>query len=293
VFASEEVDVQLDTHRTHIDHGLLTDGGKDMLHAVVHTAHVPGQPPPGLTSVVRGVHDHHGLLVDWELADPRLPLVAEPRQFQEFHAWRSRFADERALGERALATSFVRWAGQYVETSALESLTTGSATLGPPSVIRLKWQLDQARKACSAHGGEAIGLFVPGARSTPMRGFVPRNPPATVLGDAHHELSAGPGGLELRHHEHGESMSWALTGWHLDHDGVRISTAMGTVLVDDAAAELLRAAGSNYPDIEVRSFPLQRLFAPLMMALADAASIAISCHTGLTLYSGWRTGSRH
>ena len=290
---SMEVDVQLDTHRTHTDHGLLAEGGKDMVHAVVHTSPVPSQPPPSLASLVRGVNDRRGALVDWELADARLPLVADPQQFKEFHAWRSTFVVERALGERALAASFVRWAGQYVETSALDSLTAGSATLGPPAAIHLKWELDQARKACNAHPGEAIGLFVPAARSAPIRGFVPEDPPLLVLGRAHHELSCGPAGLELRHHEHGESTSWLLTGWHSDSDGLRITTPDGAHVLDEAAADLLRVSASNYPDVDVRTFPLQRLFAPLLMALGDAAAMAITCHAGLTLYSGWRTGSRH
>ncbi|HEY8791150.1 MAG TPA: hypothetical protein VIM10_18735 [Actinopolymorphaceae bacterium] len=283
--------MQLDTHPTHTDHGLLADGGKDMVHAVVHTSPVPSQPPPALVSVVRGVSDRHGQLVDWELADSRLPLVADPQQFEEFHGWRSTFAVERAVGERALATSFVRWAGKYVETS--DSLTAGSATLGAPAAIHLKWQLDQARQACKAHPGEAIGLFVPGARSAPIRGFVPEDPPVLVLGRAHDELSCGPTGLELRHHAGGESASWLLTGWHSDTDGLRITTSEGTHAIDDVGAELLRVSASNYPDVEVRSLPLQRLFAPLLMALGDAAALAIACHTGLTLYSGWRTGSRH
>ena len=284
--------MQLDTHRT-TEHGLLADGGKDMIHAVVHTSPVPSQPPPPLACVVRGVYDRHGELVDWELADPRLHLVADPKQFEEFHAWRSTFAVERAVCERALATSLVRWAGQYAETSALDSLTTGSATLGPPAAIHLKWQLDQARQACKAHPGEAIGLFVPSARSAPIRGFVPEDPPVLVLGGAHHELSCGPAGLELRHRAGGESTSWVLTGWHSDSAGLRITTAEGTHVVDDAAAELLRVSASNCPDVDVRTFALQRLFAPLLMALDDAAALAVACHTGLTLYSGWRTGSRH
>ncbi len=285
--------MQLDTHRVHADHGLLADGGKDMVHAVVHTAPVPTQPPPGLASVVRGVYDPHGQLVDWELADSRLPFVADPKQFEEFHAWRSKFADERALGERALVTSFVRWARRYVPTSGVDSLSSGSATLGPPAAIHLKWQLDQARKACSAHRGEAVGLFVPGARSACIRGFVPEDPPVVVLGGVQDELTCGPAGFELRHHEHGDSTSWPLMGWHGDLDGVQVTTTKGSQPVNAAAAEFLRAAGSNYPEIEVRTFPPQRLFAPLMMALTDAATMAITCHTGLTFYSGWRTGSRH
>lgn len=293
VFASKEVDVQLDTHRTHTDHGLLADGGKDMVHAVVHIAPVPSQPPPGLASFVRGVSDRHGQLVDWELADPRLPLVADPKQFEEFHAWRSTFAVERAIGERALAASFVRWVGQYVETSALDSLTAGSATLGPPASIHLKWQVDRARKACAAHPGEAIGLFVPGARSAPIRGFVPEDPPVVVLGRAHHELSCGPAGLELRDRADDDSTSWALTGWRSDAEGVRITTSAGTHVVDEVGADLLRVSASNYPDVDVRTLALQRLFAPLLMGLGDAAAMAITCRTGLTLYSGWRTGSRH
>lgn len=293
MFASEEVDLQLDTHRTHTDHGVLADGGKDMVHAVVYTAPVPSQPPPGLASFVRGVTDRHGQLVDWELADSRLPLVADPKQFDAFHTWRSAFAVERAIGERALASSFVRWVGQHVETSALDSLTAGSATLGPPAAIHLKWQLDQARKACSAHPGDAIGLFVPGAKSAPIRGFVPEDPPVLVLGRAHHELSCGPAGLELRQQVDDVATSWPLTGWHSDADGVRVTTADGHHVVDEVAAELLRTSASNYPDVDVRTLALQRLFAPLLMALGDAAAMAITCHTGLTLYSGWRTGSRH
>lgn len=293
VFASKEVDVQLDTHRTHTDHGLLAEGGKDMVHAVVHTGPVPSQPPPGLASFVRGVSDRHGQLVDWELADSRLPLVADPKQFEEFHAWRSKFAVERAIGERSLAASLVRWVGEYVETSALDSLTAGSATLGPPAAIHLKWQLDQARKACAAHPGDAIGLFVPGAKSAPIRGFVPEDPPVLVLGRAHHELACGPAGLELRQHADDESTSRLLTGWHSDTDGVRVTTAEGTEVVDTVAGDLLRVSASNYPDVEVRTLTLQRLFAPLLMSLGDAASMAITCRSGLTLYSGWRTGSRH
>lgn len=293
VFASEEVDVQLDTHRTHTDHGLLAGGGKDMVHAVVHTGSVPSAPPPGLVSFVRGVFDRHGQLVDWELADSRLPLVADPGQFKEFRAWRSTFAVERAIGERALAASFVRWVGQFVETSALASLTAGSATLGPPAAIRLKWQLDQARKATSAHPGDAIGLFVPGARSAPIRGFVPEDPPVLVIGRAHHGLSCGPAGFELRHDADDQPTSWLLNGWHSDAEGVRVTTSEGTHVVDEVAAELLRVSASNYPDVDVRTVALQRLFAPLLMALDDAAAMTITCHTGLTLYSGWRTGSRH
>jgi hypothetical protein len=285
--------VQLDTHRTHTDHGLLAEGGKDMVHAVVHTAPVPLQPPPGLASFVRGVADRHGQLVDWELADSRLPMVADQEQFAEFHAWRATFAVERAIGERALTASFVRWVGQFVETAALDSLTAGSATLGPPAAIHLTWQLDQARKATSTHPGDAIGLFVPGAKSAPIRGFVPEDPPVLVLGRAHHALSCGPAGFELSQDADGEPTSWLLTGWRSDDDGVRVTTADGSHVVDGVAAELLRLSASNYPTVEVRTLTLQRLFAPLLMALGDAAAMAITCHTGLTLYSGWRTGSRH
>jgi len=67
----------------------------------------------------------------------------------------------------------------------------------------------------------------------------------------------------------------------------------GAHVVDEVAAELLRVSGSNYADVDVRTLALPRLFAPLLMALGDAAAMAITCRTGLTLYSGWRTGSRH
>lgn len=88
-------------------------------------------------------------------------------------------------------------------------------------------------------------------------------------------------------------MVWLLTGWHRDADGVRVTTGDGTRVVDGVAAELLRVSASNYPDVDVRPLALQRLFAPLLMALGDAAAMATTCHAGLTLYSGWRTGSRH
>ncbi len=274
------------------DHGLLTAGGTDMLHAVVHTSPVPTRPPEALAETVRAVRDVHDRLVDWELASSDPGHRVTRAAVDGFHDWRSTFTYERALGERALASTFVAWAARRTATSTLSVLARPAATLAPPATIHLKWQLDQARQAYASSPDSAVALFDAANGNSPIRGFLADEVPTVVLASRELAVTAGAAGIQI--HWAGTGDLSTLTGWRRDASGLTLFTPEGDVVVSSpTAADLISDVGHGHDVVSVRPIPVHRLFAPLAASLGDAASLAMTCRTGLSLYSGWRTGSRH
>ena len=115
--------------------GTLSGDGTDMMHATVYTNPV-GQPPPELHGLVTPVHDPAGAICDWRLAPMQTSLAISHDDIDRYRTWRSHYAAETFIGERALVLTFLDWAGSRYNTAELQFLRAATPTSTTPMPTR-------------------------------------------------------------------------------------------------------------------------------------------------------------
>lgn len=267
--------------------GTLSDDGTDMMHAIVYTNPVR-QPPPELHGLVTAVHDPGGTVCDWRLAPVQASLSVTRDDIEQYRHWRSQFARETFIGERALVLAFLDWAGHRYDVSGLRFLHSHTAYVDHAHVLKLKLQLDRLLSALSNNVEEGFGLHMPPAHRSAARAVIATDPPTTLLATRDASVSVGRDGLLLG--IKGAHDRWdrvVLLGWRVEDGGVVAITDGGErPLSDGSAAWLLRALGRDQAEVEVRPARVASLLAPTLMFLRDAADTAMSCHTGLSTRTG-------
>ncbi|HTZ44612.1 MAG TPA: hypothetical protein VMB79_12190 [Jatrophihabitans sp.] len=268
-------------HQTGQLTGTLSGRGHDQLRIVVLTDAVPPHLPPELQDLARPVYDPDGHLCDWRLDLAHAEQPVRPEDFQRFIAWRARYAAERYLGERALITALLDWAAHRCDVSTLQVLRLDHARVDYHRALEMSRQLAQTRQYLERHAATGYGLYAPGSRRA-IRGFIPGDAPATVLGLGGAAMTLTADGLTLRH---GGSQTPVL-GWRVQESTVTIRTPDGEQPVTASdAARLVRMVGRQAPEIEVRQCPVNDLVAPLLSFGKEAADLAGTAHNGLYLYS--------
>jgi hypothetical protein len=266
--------------------GALSGTGQDMLRATVHTGAVPSHPPGELADLVQPVYDSRGQLRDWRIGASRSGQRVDDIAFARYRHWRSQFAEDRVLGERALIRAFLEWAGTRCETSALAILRAPAGRVDFHAALMMKMQIEGCRRVVAATAEDGIGLYPGGSTRGALRAFIPMDPPALLLGLGRSALTAGPDGLCLRSPE-AEGGVRAVTGWRVARLGVAAAVQDGEVDLAGDAATLLRVAGRQSPVVEVHPAALSILLAPLLVFLRDAAALAGDTASDLQLHSAW------
>jgi len=260
--------------------GILTGSGHDQLRVTVPTGAVPHHAPADLEGSVMPVYDDDGHLYDWRMDPSHADHVLQAQDFQKFAAWRRGFATERFLGERVLLRTFLKWAAQKCDVSALQVLKLDHAHLDYHRTLQLDRQLGKIRVYLDQHPATGFGLFSPNS-GRPIRGFVPAADPVVILALGSDSVSLAEDGLHL--HTGGTDVlvsSWAI------NDG-RVTANGELDLGVEPAARLLRIVGRQAQSIEVKPCSVGSLLAPLLSFGKEAADIAGSGRTGLYLRSTW------
>lgn len=260
--------------------GLLSGSGHDQLRVTVLTGDIPDHAPAELEGSVTPVYDDEGHLYDWRLDPAHSDHNLQAQDFKRFAAWRSEFATERFLGERALIISFLNWADQQCDVSTLRVLRLDHAHLDDRHTLELDRQLGQIQHYVDQHPATGYGLFS-GAASRPIRGLIPSDQATTVLGLGSDQVTIETDGLHLR----SRGSDHLVTQWEIADGQV---TANGELsLGRDAPGRLLRIVGRQAPSITVQACPVRSLVAPLLNFGKEAAELAKTGHTGLYLRSSW------
>ena len=267
--------------------GVFSGDGTDMMHATVYTNPV-GQPPPELHGLVTPVHDPAGAVCDWRLAPVRSSITVTPDDIARYRQWRSQYARELFLGERALVTTFLSWAGSRYNVSELLFLHSHTAYIDNAHAYKLRRQIDDLTGALSRSDDTGLGLVMPPTHRAAGRALIPTIPPTTVLSTRGVTITASPAGLMLNAYGPDEAVHHtALHGWRLQRPGLIVSTDTGEEKIPDSpAAGLIGALGRDSDEVAVRPTKMSALLAPTLMFLRDAADLAVSGHTGLSTRTG-------
>lgn len=266
--------------------GALSGTGHDMLRATVHTGPVPSHAPSELADLVQPVYDSRGHLRDWRIGASRSGQRVDDVAFARYRHWRSGFAEDRVLGERALIRAFLDWAGTRCDTSALAVLRSPAGRVDFHAALKMKIQIDGCRRAVDASDVDGISLYPGGSMRGALRAFIPLDPPALLLGLGRSALTAGPDGLGLQSPEI-EGGAGIVTGWRVTGPVVVAASQGSEVELRADAATLLRVAGRQCPVVEVHREPLGTLVAPLLVFLRDAASLAGDTASDLQIHTAW------
>lgn len=263
--------------------GLLTHGGADMLRVTVYTEAVPQSPPAELVEAVRPVYDQHGGVRDW-IAQPTPDDAETMKRLAAYRAWRSGYAVDKWLGERALVSAFVSWAARRCDVSSLDLLSLPCAQVDQDTALKMRWQMEQAYAACRSGRDEGWGIFSTSSPATPIRAFLPATPPTTILASRATSLSAASQGLVLTRKERDPAV---LLGWERTASGTRVDTQAGQFTAEGDVSQLLQIAGRHADQIVVSALPLRTLVASVVLFFRDAADVAVHARAGLTIHTAW------
>lgn len=267
--------------------GALSGTGHDILRATVYTGTVPSHPPPELADSVYPVYDRGGAVRDWRLGGSHPGHHIADAVFTRFREWRSGFAQDRFLGERALFGALLDWLDPRCDTSALGILRLPSGHVDFHAALKMKLQVEAAGRAVAAAHEDGLGLYTSSSTHSAMRVFIPTQSPTLLLGVNNSTLTAALDGLSLQSPDP-QGRLHAITGWRSTEDGLIAAGQDREVdLTGRDAATLLRVAGRQAPIVEVRNAPLHTLVAPLLVFLRDAATLAGDTGADLHLRSGW------
>ena len=267
--------------------GALAQDGADMLRAVVITQPAPLSPPTQLAEFVAPVYDLDAHLIDWRL-EPHHPDKPIPAGgIAAYRQWRSTYAVERFLGERAHVRAFLDWARPRCDTRSLDLLRLPSAHVDFRTALEMRLQIEQVRKIVNDSHEHGYGLFTMPGRPSAARSLVPTDPPTLLLAMNDAKLSVDSNGLTVR--RAGGEDALRVWGWTASREHVRVDTPDGEYDLGKAAAgRLLEIVGRYADEVEVHECPLSTLFAPLLVFLRDATQLAGSTGADLHIRSGWR-----
>jgi hypothetical protein len=253
---------------------------------------VPDGPPAELRHDVRPIRDRSGRLLDWVFhADPAgAERVAE--RYAAVQRWRANWADERAIGDALTVAAFVGWVEPRLDVTALPRLAKPVSHFEPQELPRLRWEADSAARMCRASKDNGVGLLQDGDRL--LRGFVGGAEPLTVLSGygagleltgAQLILSTDHPAARLPADEPLGPRECVISGWHDTSTGVSVRTEDGELeLGQHPATRLLHMLAPNAPMVQVRPVPLARIFAYLMVSVADITSLADHARQPLLVY---------
>ncbi|HST47779.1 hypothetical protein [Jatrophihabitans sp.] len=271
--------------------GILSGTGSELIRATVRLRAVPDRPPAELAEDVHPFYDSSGRLADWLFGSTRADHPAAPGSYEAYRSWRSGFASDRFVGERAFVTALLVWAAGRCDTSALAVLRLPTGRADAHAALTMHLQAGKLQQAVNDSGQAGLGLVRPDARATPraFRAFLPTDPATVLLADSGLRLTAGPDGLTLA--GPGTDRLAGIPGWRLvadqGADSVLVGSADGEAELTGPAAALLRAAGRHAPSVQVRQDPLASLVAPTLVALRDACALAGNTRSELFFRSAW------
>jgi hypothetical protein len=200
-------------------------------------------------------------------------------------------AVQHFIGEAALVSAFVEWAGRHGIYGELARLCEPDVLLEYGPALQLGRNVQQLRRLPTQPEELGLALVLP-AHPTPMRGLVAFRP-SVVLACAAGSLRITPDELVLSSVDdrlRGEQSSWQVEGWRGDQKGMRLSTSDGEVELTSAPlCDLLAHAGRGAEEVIVQRLPLRSIFMPVLVFLGDAVSEAQHARTGLIIRHGTAT----
>lgn len=261
--------------------GTLSGTGADLLRVTVYIGQVPVRPPASLKGLLSPIYDDAGHLHDWRLDPAHAERHVETADYGVFRVWRSSYACEHFIGERALVQAFLDWAAMHCDVSALQILRLPKAHVDFRKAFQMRLQVDQARKVIEATHELAIGVFANTGRSA-TRALIPTDPPTTLLAIGGTAVSVGSDGLQLR----GDLDAVSIHSWYATDDGIVAITDDGELaLGNEAGARLLQILGRHTPHAEIRKSPMSSLLAQVLIFLKDAAQMGGETNAGLYIRS--------
>lgn len=269
-------------------HPALPTDSANVVHVAVQVAAVPAEPPAAFADYIEPEHDVYGAVVDWRLASRILTNTPTPTTAAAFRAWRSSFTDERVVGSRELVISFVSWVQTQFDAVGLAPLTLAHAHISALAASRMRQDVEQSRRRARADSQACVAIFDSSAGSAPLRGFLPTVAPTTIAAARGISLEVDSDALTLHVVEPAGRRCMVITGWATDVQGeLVVSTPDGPLRLDaPPIVHTLRGLAPGVPEVAVQRWPLHLFFAPVVVNLADASSLAIRHGRGLSIYSG-------
>jgi hypothetical protein len=273
--------------------GVMAAPGTGTVWLTTFHAPVPHRPPAQLEEDVRPVHDRTGRLLDWVFQLGALRDEAIAVRHAAVQKWRSTWADERAIGDAATVVQFVDWAQRQIDAIALSRLCQTVGHFEPEELPKVHWEVARATQLCRASNQNGLGLMSDGKRLA--RGFVTGPSPLTLLSGYGTCLEVVGEQLVLTVDKftatqlvdagHPGAREFAVTSWRHTPRGVTAMTNHGPIeLGHSHPSEFLHALAPGAAIVEVQPVPLSRMFAYLMVSVADIASLADHARQPLLVY---------
>jgi hypothetical protein len=194
-------------------------------------------------------------------------------------------AFQHFVGEVALVSAFVAWAGRHGIYGELPRLCEPDVRLDYGPTLQLGRNVQQLRMLPVQSDEVGLALMLP-AHPTPMRGLIAFRP-SVVLASPAGSLTITPDDLVLSSvHDRirGEVSTWRVAGWRGNPKAMRLQTDEGEVeLTSPRLCDLLAHAGRGAEHVIVQRLPLRTIFMPLLVFLSDATSEAQHARTGLII----------
>lgn len=262
--------------------GLFAGDGARMVRATVATGPIPQQAPPGLAELASPTHGDDGHLLDWHLTPHHADHSVSPAEVTAFRTWRATFTAERFIGERAVLISFLDWAGQRCDVSALEVLRLPRAQVDAHTALQMRRQLSEARAEVENTDEHGYGLITTPGRSVPSRALIPAAEPVILLALGNTSLTLTDDGVLLDAPATAAGPV-AVRAWQYESERVRADTTAGEVEPGQETGRLLQILGRRASHVEVARLPLHLLLAPLLIFLRDATELASNTRSDLHL----------
>jgi hypothetical protein len=270
--------------------GVMATPGTGTVWLTTFHAPVPRKPPVQLEDDVRPVHDRSGRLLDWVFQLGVLGEEGIANRHAAVQKWRSTWADERAIGDAATVVQFVDWAEHHVDATALSRLCQTVGHFEPEELPKLHWEVQRATQVCRATDENGIGLMYDGHRLA--RGFLAGPSPLTLLSG--HGICLEVVGEQLvltvdrstaTQLLDSRTREFVVVSWQQTPSGTNAMTNHGPIeLRHGHASEFLQALAPGAPTVAVQTIRLSRMFAYLMVSVADIARLADHGRQPLLVY---------
>lgn len=271
--------------------GVLAGRGEAMVRLYVYPRPLPHVVPEAWRDLAQPVLDRAGNLVDWRFSYPYGDLPDDTRVEDlryRFRRWRSGFVIDRVAGDAATVTAFVACAEHHSDVGLLHVLRLDEGRIRTHDLSRAAWQAGRAVAAMSASGEIGLGVFA-ADRGRLVRGFATGRSAVTIVADDATALTATTDSVvvDQRPADSTHGGRTVLRGWrHADGETLVLTDGGWVPLLDPHAAGMLAAVAPGVAHVRTAPVALSRMFAGLVVSVADMAGVAAAANAELISRTG-------